>query len=265
MRILRAGLVAALCTILSWLPSIPLASAQQLEPPAASESSYDELIAGANAAFERGAHGEALALLDRAYEQRANPNILYNKARILEAKGDLKGALSLYETFVAAPGIDIEYRRETIERIKVLRETVAIVAEPAPAPRTTAPEAPAPAAVAAPAPVEPLEPAESSTNVLGIVLLSTGAAALTGGGITGLLARSSHNDQQDSTTLEERRDAADRVDTLSPIADLLFIGGGVLVGAGLATYLFGGSDDERALLAPYASPDGGGALARWRF
>ena len=194
--------------------------------------------------------------LERAYSIEKNANLLYNMARIKEAKGDLEGAVELYEEFAISPGVDLEYRKESLARIKVLKEAIALKApeEPEPEPE---PEKAEPAPLTPPPKAEPASP-----NGLGVTLVALGGAGLLAGGIVGVVASTEHGDMSEAPTLEERRQIAERVEFLAPLADGLLIGGGVLVGAGLLSLtLMNGENDSRVTLGT----SGTSATVRWSF
>ena len=219
---------------------------------------YKELVGRAGTYFKQGKHAQALEALEQAYLLNPTPNLLYNQARILEQMGNFQQALTKYEQFVVSPNVNIEYRSEALERIKVLRETVSIQE------RGREPEAPAPMAktpaVAAQPPSIPvsLPPRQSpSQNTTGIVLLISGGVLLLGGGTMGVLASREEDAKADATTLRQLEETSDRAGTFALIADGLFVGGGVLAAIGLLTFAFGGEEDAtqaytlRPVLAPH--------------
>lgn len=226
-------------------------------------SSYDELVASASDHFANKRYEKALADLEAAYDIEPNPNLLYNQARIHEAMGNLERALELYETFAVAPDIDLEYRKETLERIKVLKEAVALKddGKKSDAEKTTDTEV----AVTTPPPATTSEPRRSP---IGGILLVTGGMSLAAGGVFAGLAVTNHNNFQDSTDLEEKRGFGDRVDTFSLAADGLFLAGGLLVAGGLITLAVtrDRAESPRALrITPAASRDGAGAMMQFSF
>ena len=190
------------------------------------------------------------------------PNLLYNQARILEQTGEFEGALGKYEQFVLSPNVDIEYRSEALERIKVLRETVKIKkgdtpAEPtAPNTRVRAPQTGSPS--------PPPQP-EPKTNTAGVILLVSGGALLLGGGTMGVLASREEDAKEDATTLAQLKETSDRAGTFALIADGLFVGGGVLAGIGLLTFVLGGDDGDTQAQAYTLRPALGPRRAGVRF
>lgn len=113
----------------------PLEGAPPVEEPSNppsvdSDKAYTQLVELAQQDFEAKRYDDALTALDQAYRIKPSPNLIYNKARILEAKGDLEGALTQYEAFAISPDVDLEYRKETLERIRVLKEVLALKDSP---------------------------------------------------------------------------------------------------------------------------------------
>ena len=81
---------------------------------------------------------------------------------------------------------------------------------------------------------KPAEPEYDYT--LAYIMWGTGAAALAGSLVFGILASDQHSKFEDATTIEERRDAADTGETMSIVSDSLLITG-VVLGA-LGTVFF---------------------------
>lgn len=227
----------------------------------ASNKTYDDLIALGQERFAAKDYDGALAALSRAYAIKQNPNLLYNQARILEAKGDLEGALAYYEQFAVAPDVDIEYRRETLERIRVLKETLALTREP-----EKPVEQPV---VATPTPVaEPIrEPAAPRpARRVGAVMMGVGGATLLAGGVFGVLAYSEHQAWGRAGDIEERRTRADQVGRYGLVADSLYLGGGVVTLVGMALFIAGRPMESASVSwSPVISKDGAGAQLGVRF
>ena len=114
------------------------------------------------------------------------------------------------------------------------------------------PIAPAPAAqpVSQPPPV-PDSDGKFPVRTVGFVTAGVGAAALVGGVVTGLLARSAESKATDAcgadkvcpTSAESDFDSASSLATMS---NVFFIGGGVLAAAGVGMIVFGGDSSAEA-------------------
>ena len=127
----------------------------------------------------------------------------------------------------------------------------------------------APAAAPPPAPVQPApalappppeEPKSGSTlRTVGFVTAGVGAAALIGGVITGVLARSAESDatgacNADKVCPTSAESDFDSASSLATVTNVLLVSGGVLASAGVGMILFGGGGKERpagALDAPH--------------
>ena len=226
---------------------------------------YDEFVALAQTSFEAKDYDTAYRALEKAYAIDPNPNLLYNMARIKEAQGDLEGALALYEEFVVAPDIDIEYRRETLDRIQVLEKTIEVtkkdkkedVTEPAEEVARTQPTPITPPPAAEPKPM----------RRVGAVMMGAGGVALVSGGIFGALALSEHQRWQNETDLNNAQETAARVERFSLVADGLYIAGGLTTAIGLTLFIAGRPDQESSAItiAPMLTRDGAGGGVNVRF
>ena len=214
--------------------------AEEFEDDGAQALTYDDLVEMAQERFEAQRYEEAVEALDQAYALKPNPNLLYNKARILEAKGDLELALTSYEAFAVAPNVELEYRRETLERIRVIKEVLALKQAPEEATQQGGLEqrSAATSAEVATAPVE-VDTGPRPSRRVGAVMLGLGAAALATGGVFGVLALNEHGEWEQAETLEQRRERAEQVEQFSSTADLLYLGGGVVTAVGLALFIAG--------------------------
>lgn len=223
--------------------ALPPATTQPTAPtPAAQTSAYDDLVELAEQLYQQRKYNEALQALDQAYKLNANPNLLYNRARILEEVGRLDDALADYEAFAIAPGVALEYRRETLERINVLKQTIAIKKQkeaPTKAPEAKVNSAPAPEAVST-RPVS--SPPPKQANNAWKWLVGMGVVAGVAGGAFGGWAWNEQNAMTEATSLTSRRTIADSADQKALIADGLFITGGALTVIGLIIYAV--TDDE---------------------
>jgi hypothetical protein len=146
---------------------------------------------------------------------------------------------------------------------------------PAPAPVVVPPPGPAPAT---PPPAE--EPKKGSgLRTVGFVALGVGGAAVIGGVITGLMAKSAESSATKQCKEKVCPTAAesdfDSASSLATVTNVLLIGGGVVAAAGVTLVLVGGSKkgDEppkaatapRLRLTPVVSPIGAGLVATGAF
>ncbi len=97
------------------------------------------LVDDGMAAIAAGRHAEGVALLQRAYNQRPHPNLLYNIARAQEQAGELSAAISNYQAYAASGPPDVESVNARIEALRKRRadESAVEPARPTPPPTTT--------------------------------------------------------------------------------------------------------------------------------
>ena len=234
------------------LPSIPFSAWAQDEAALSPEQNeeFKRLTTEAAQKFEAGDFEPAAKLFLEAYEIKPVSNILYNVGRIYEKAGNLPLALENFEKFVKSPNVEQEPRRDAVERIKTIREVLALEDDGQKDQQT-----------AQPAPEKPAEKEQDHT--LAWVLMGTGGAALLGSGVMAFLASSANSDFEDANSVQARRDAADSGETYSLVADTLLITGVVLAGAGVAVYFLvpGSETDSNATtlrIAPTVSAHGAG-------
>lgn len=205
-------------------------------------SAYDDLVALAEQLYQQRKYDEALQALNQAYKLNPNPNLLYNRARILEESGKLKEALADYEAFAISPGVALEYRRETLERINVLKQTIALKEAKENPKETPKEETKTPPPQEVTPPTQAVAPAPKTSNNAWIWLVGAGAATAAAGGVFGALAWSDQSAMKEATTLANRRSLADSSDQKALIADSLFIAGGALTVIGLIVYAATGDE-----------------------
>lgn len=257
MKSIKHLFCAGLC-ILAWNASAqtPPADSEPSVNEAQQQKAYQDLVKLALENFDAKKYDEALAALEGAYRIQQNPAVLYNKARVQEAKGDLEEALATYEEFVGSPGVDLEYRRETLERIKVLRETLALQ-------QPDEPEQPIVEKSEETSVNKALEPRPTKTRMtttrkLGLGVLTGGGLALATGGAFGLLSLSKHGEMEEASDLDSRRKLAEDVETLGIVADILFVTGGAMAITGIILYAVGGSEEVQVAgvgITPTVSPN----------
>jgi hypothetical protein len=141
-----------------------------------------------------------------------------------------------------------------------------------------APLAPTPVAPTAAPVTPPPEPAQTGAPVrsAGFVTVGVGVAALAGGIVVGLMAKGKESDAKDScrgtlclTSSESKFDSAK---SLSIVANIMIIGGGVLTAGGVGVIILGGPKGEAPKsarvtlrLLPAVAPNGGALWAAGSF
>ena len=102
--------------------------------------SFDQLVEQAVERYQEDDYGEALKFFERAYALEATPALLYNMGRCAEGLADFTKAIEYYACFVQSPGVEHEARTDALERIKTLKEVMAlgVMATPGTTPSTQA-------------------------------------------------------------------------------------------------------------------------------
>ena len=174
-------------------------------------------------AYEAGEFERAEGLIRSAYALDAAPILVYNLARILDAKGDVPGALQSYRQYLELDP-DTTARARVERRMEVLDEITK-----AQSARVTPAVAPPPPAVTLKAEPRGL----SVRKVLPWVLVGTGVVALGTGGVLGFLAQDKENQARDEPVQQTAADVLSSGETLATAANALYVTGGVLVVGGI--------------------------------
>jgi tetratricopeptide (TPR) repeat protein len=254
-------------------PVSPADSAKEAQSDSAAtgdesvDARYKSLTTEAAKAYADEDYERALALFEQAYSLKSVPNLRYNMGRIEEKRGNFKEAMGHYEKFVGLPGVDIKARKDALDRLKTLREVVALREEGEDVDESKIEEKHEDRDLAsargvqddqnqAPARVERDYTAAYIT--LGLAVASYGTS-----GFFALQARQANSDFEDATTRAARRDAASSGETSSIVADST-LGLGVIM-TGLSVYFFLSPsetevppDQTTMHLAPQIGADGAG-------
>jgi len=220
-RVPRALTVLGLA---AWLASAD-AAAQTRPPDAPAAEREDRAVAvfeESEKRYREGKFKEAVDLLLEAYRLSPEPPLLYNLGRAYEGMGDLERARDAYRRYLdadrgASDRGAIEQRIATLtrqldERAALQRQRDAAARGPAAAPATEA---------AGPSPVP-------------WIIAGAGGAALAAGVVFGILTRSKHADAVDEKAQTKARSLQDDADTFATVANVAFVGGGVLAAGGIA-------------------------------
>jgi tetratricopeptide (TPR) repeat protein len=233
---MRARRLVALVVVLAAQAAVAQPQPPPQQPPPPPTPSSEENRTRALALFEQsstlyknGEFEKAAELLREAHGLYPEPLLLYNLARALESMGDLPGAIENYERYLAE-ATQVEDRGAIERRVATLKQQLA---------KTTAPPVEGPPVIDTkpdPPPTAPIgggvETAPPPSTAPWFVV-GGGVAIVAAGGVFGYLAGSKEDDahaapvQEDASRLLEdaRRDAK--------IANILFIGGGVVAAGGL--------------------------------
>ncbi|MCK6550361.1 hypothetical protein L6R52_31280 [Myxococcota bacterium] len=191
---------------------------------------FDSLVTEALEAYRARDYDRAIARFTAAYEQRAEPELLYNIARSHERALRRREAIAMYERFLKSPGTTAELRAQALAAVEALKKEESAMERAAAADRpartvsdTPAQNTPTTARTTAPA-------VREESHTLAWSLIGGGAAVAAAGGIVGILAMSSNASFDDATTPSEKLDLRDETKQRALIADVL-IGVGVVAAA----------------------------------
>lgn len=243
----RSLVCSSLAVALAAAPSLPVwAAAQATLAPSDGDvdaSDPEALSAAAVERFQAKDYDAAAALFEKAYEADPQPNYLFNIGRVYEEKGDLKNAVVYYQRFVGQSGVDLESRQTATERLKILREAIAQMAEDETPPKEQTPpkEDPTPQPTVDDT-VTDQGDADSARRtrairITGYSLMGAGGAGLIIGAVFGGLASGTVKEADADPFVDRKAAFRDRARTQARVADAMFITGGVLAAAGLVLVL----------------------------
>jgi tetratricopeptide (TPR) repeat protein len=200
-------------------------------------------------AYQAKRFAEAVALYIEAYNAAPNADILYNIARIYDAKlGDRPLAINFYRRYIAEPGAVADRIQIANERLLALREAEFAATRP-----SAGTEAATPAAADAPASAAHREPQSgwSTPEVIGVVMASTGVVALgvgAGFGIAAMRETGTVNDLCENNVCSEQRgiDTAKSANDHAMVSTIAFASSGALFALGAVFYFWlGDAPSER--------------------
>jgi len=232
------------------------ASARELDDGGGGDTEVvvaEQKAAQAFQAYRDKRFAEAVALYLDAYRAAPSADILYNVARIYDAKlGDRPLAISFYRRYISDPGAVADRIQTANERLVALRDAELTATQPTSTPEgAPEPGAPAPARSA---PASAPANSESSWNgaeVTGAVLGATGVVALgigAGFGIAALHERQTMRDLCEDNLCSEQRgiDAAASASDHATVSTIAFASGGALLALGAAFYFWLGDEPSES-------------------
>lgn len=209
------------------------------------EKAPPEDVAGARAharrglaLYEAGSYAEALTELERAYEKKAAPGLLFNLAQCHRQLGHLDDAARLYRSFLRTdpPEALAKQTRELLAKVELLQKEAA--------PKIAPPLGPAPAAaLPSPPPLEPPKPAAKVHREWPWMAAGGVAAVALAGGIYEALASRSATNQlaqlhRGALTVDPATDQSLRNDAAAKYSrsKALYIASAVAAAAGVGLY-----------------------------
>jgi tetratricopeptide (TPR) repeat protein len=199
---------------------IPTTSAQP-DPPEKVRAL--ELFAQSDELYKQGQFEQAADLLREAYDLYPEPLLLYNLARALEGVGDVDGAITQYERYLAtATTIDdrgaIERRVATLKAQRAAAQTV-----------TTEPTPP----TSPPIDTSPSTEPTSGPRKLPWIIAGGGALVAGTGVVFGFMAKSKHDAAVDEPVQAEAERLQNKAESYATISNVLLIGGGAIAIGGI--------------------------------
>jgi tetratricopeptide (TPR) repeat protein len=240
-----AASLAIGCAVLG---AVGQAKAQGSEKAAADRRARDLFTKG-DAAYAEGRYEEAYGAFKEAYDLSGRAQLLYNVSNSLERLGRYEEAAAALEKYLAsgkARDRDVVEKRlaNLKQRVEEKKEQERVAKEERERKERDAEEKRKKELEEArkrnkPQPWEQKD--EKPSVVLPAILIGTGAAALVAGGVFGVLTLGARSDAEGGCTGNlcgaDARDALDREKTFGLVADIGFISGIVLGGAGIALLL----------------------------
>jgi tetratricopeptide (TPR) repeat protein len=278
-RILVIGIALALAA-----PALP-ALAQDRKPAKVDRKRVREArhaFEAGKKAYNIGDFDKAIELWKEGYELKDDPIFLYNIAQAYRQKGDPAKSIFYYKGYLRElPAA--KNRGEVEEKMADLQrqiEDAERAAAPPPPPEPTPAPVPAPVEVKAdsqalaPMPDDAPRPGKGM-RIGGLVSMGVGAAALAGGIVCGLRAKSLASDLEDATHAGQpwSQDLADKESqgkTMNTLAIVGYsVGAAAIVTGGILYYLGDRKDSraahERATIVPAVGPGGAQVTLRVTF
>lgn len=196
-------------------------AAAQPDPPEKQRAL--QLFAESDQHYKAGEFEQAADLLRQAYDLYPEPLLLYNLARALEGLGDMQGAISEYERYLAS-NATIDDRGAIERRVATLKAQV---------------EAAKPHDTAAPPPTSPLIDTGTSTSDTPRArrlpwIVAGGGAVVAGVGVVfGVMANSKHDAAVDEPVQAEAARLQSKAKTYATVSNVLLIGGGAIAIGGI--------------------------------
>ena len=245
-------LIVLLLAVAFIAPPGSVALAQSGEVSQENEERARQLFQAGDEHYANGRYEDALAAFEEAYSLSARPLLLFNMANAQERAGLYDDAIDSLERYLPDADEDESSRIET--RLESLRARAARVRD-----LTTNPE------------TAEATSDEPGLSPLGPILLGVGGAALVGGLVLALRAKSARSDLDglcaesgEQRFCQVEAESAQTRDRRSSIgADVLFVAGAAAVGVGLYFLLRKTDDDEEPAFAVDAVASPEGAYARW--
>lgn len=268
---------------LALAPSLVLAAPPASEPPPegtpepavsqADKTEAEQLSGQAIGEFNAKNYDKAVELFEQAYALDPQPNYLFNIGRVYEEAGNLESAVVFYGRFVKQPGVDIDAREVSLERLRVLRAIIEETKQPdeKPDPEPEPEVEPEPQVEPEPVVDPSIEQDKRKRKAMrgaGFGLLGVGAGVLIGGIVLGALAQGDTNAAGEAGSLDEKRDLLASGAGKALGGDVMYGIGGALLITGVVLVAIGFSkpkSSSRVAVSPSFGPRGGALSMQMRF
>jgi tetratricopeptide (TPR) repeat protein len=211
----------------------------------------------------------AVELFQKAYEIDPQPNYLFNIGRVYEEAGEFEQAVEYYAKFVKQPSVDLQFREDALERLRVLRAILAETKDEAREGPKEEPKQADPGPGAQPVDAD-AQRKRKAMRLSGFGVLGVGAGALIGAAVVGSLAQGDRDkafDRDEADHLAARQYYLDKSRSKAMTADILYGVGGALLLTGVVLVAVGYSKPktQRVALTPSFGPAGGSVELQLRF
>ena len=192
-----------------------------------------ELFQQATTHYREGRFESAAEMLRSAYELHPDPAFLYNLGRALESAGDAEAAVEAYDQYLSSPEAPqrraAQTRRDRLQEQIEERRRLQSEREAAERGRIEAELRSELSEQDAPPPRE----RDDGINPLPWIVLGVGAAGLLSGTVVGIVAQSRFDDAENAASQVDTDAAKADADNLGTIANVFWIGSGIVAVAGL--------------------------------
>jgi tetratricopeptide (TPR) repeat protein len=232
----------AACALLAVVVTTQAAYADEPTDSAASGDvqAAEQRAAQAFEAYQNKEYATAVGLYVEAFKLAPSADLLYNIARIYDAKlGDRQLAITFYRKYIADPGAIAERIKRANERLVELREAEVAATPERPQKETRSAAAP-----------RDTGSRSSTASQVGIVLGTAGLVGIGVGTGFGIAAISKANTAKETCsgnqcTAQKGVDAAHDASSNATISTIGFAAGGALLATGVILFFWGGRKSER--------------------
>lgn len=235
----RRRLAAIPFFVTSLLGAVTTASAE--DELAAVEDEFDAMVTQAVEHYEALRYEQAISAFQRAYEIRAQPELIYNIGRIYERSLQLQQALDTYQRFLTLPDTTADLRSRAANSLAAIRAEMAARDRAQQAGQST--EASASGTETGQGttgqttddqPEASRSEQATSASIAGWALVGVGSGAVVAGIVLGALALSEQTATEEAGNLADQDLHLSRGGNFALSADVLFGVGGAMAVAGIA-------------------------------